>query len=107
MNTPAKAKSVAARIETLLAETDDPQYRVAKRGGCVSCDPGVCTVCGHIFTGEVYRIEHPDNGRRVFSDRAIHYLMHGIFSYETGWVVRGTPVVVDLDIDDLAAFFRL
>jgi hypothetical protein len=64
-------------------------------------------VCDHVFAGEVHQIEDSENGKRVLSDRAIHYPGHGICSYETGWIVRGTPILVDLDLDDLGAFFGM
>ncbi len=98
------AKEIADAIQAALCKPGCAGFTVSKRGGCAACDPGSCFVCGYLFTGEVFQIDHPTLGRRVLSDKAIHYLGHGIHRYQTGYVVRGEPVVVDLDLEELAAY---
>jgi len=43
----------------------------------------------------------------VISDRTVHFLEHGITRYETGYVVRGEPVSVDIDVEELARYLDL
>jgi hypothetical protein len=83
------------------------RFRVTVRGGCVACDPGVCTECGHLLTGETYTIAHLTHGQRVISDRAVHYLGHGITQYATGYVVHDEPVIVEMDLEELAQYLDL
>jgi hypothetical protein len=80
---------------------------VTVRGGCKICDPGVCPECGHLFRGETIQIDHAVLGKRCISDRTVHFLMHGITHYETGYVIRGEPVTVDIDVEDLAKYLDL
>jgi hypothetical protein len=82
------------------------RYTATREGGCLSCDPGACWVCGYIFSGERIVIRHINKGERVLSDKALHLLSHGIVRYQTHYVVRGEPVVVDLDVDELAGYLR-
>jgi len=82
-------------------------YAVTVRGGCAACDPGACRECGHLFTGEIFTIEHLTRGKRVISDRTVHYLGHGITRYETGYIVRGEPVIVEIDLEELAGYLDL
>lgn len=82
-------------------------YTVSVRGGCAACDPGACSECGYLFTGELFTIEHMTRGKRVVSDRTVHYLGHGITRYETGYVVRGEPVIVEIDLEELAGYLDL
>jgi hypothetical protein len=37
----------------------------------------------------------------------VHYLGHGITRYETGYIVRGEPVVVEIDLEELAGYLDL
>lgn len=83
------------------------RYTVTRTGGCIACDPGACPLCGHLFTGEIIRIAHVTRGRRNLSDKAVHYLSHGLSRYETAYLVRGEPVIVDLDLDELAGYLDL
>jgi len=82
-------------------------FTVSVRGGCAACDPGACSQCGHLFTGEIFAIEHLTRGKRVISDRTVHYLGHGITRYETGYIVRGEPVIVEIDLEELAEYLDL
>ena len=82
-------------------------FAVSKQSGCLACDPGACPECGYLFTGEVIVISHKTKGKRTLSDRAIHYLSHGIAHYQTDYVVHGEPVTVDLDLDELASYLDL
>ena len=82
-------------------------FTVSVRGGCAACDPGACSQCGHLFTGEIFTIEHLTRGKRVISDRTVHYLGHGITRYETEYIVRGEPVVVEIDLEELAGYLDL
>lgn len=82
-------------------------FSVSVRGGCAACDPGACNRCGQLFTGEIFTIEHLTRGRRVISDRTVHFLEHGITRYETGYIVRGEPVIVEIDVEELATYLDL
>jgi hypothetical protein len=82
-------------------------YKVTKRGGCAACDPGTCPECGYLFTGEIFQIEHRSRGKRNVSDRAVHYLSHGMSCYQTGYVIRGEPVTVELNLEELASYLDL
>jgi len=82
-------------------------FAVTVRGGCTACDPGACSECGYLFTGEILTIDHLTRGRRVISDRMVHYLSHGITRYETGYVVHGEPVIVEIDLEELAGYLDL
>lgn len=99
--TPARGRSPQA------APAAERSYIVVKEGGCLACDPGDCWECGYLFTGERVVIRHAVKGERVLSDRALHLLSHGIIRYATRYVVRGQAVVVDLDLDELAAYVDL
>lgn len=82
-------------------------FTVSRRAGCLACDPGSCPECGYLFTGELVTIEHRLKGKLTLSDKAIHYLSHGITRYQTGYIVRGEPVIVDLDLEELAGYLDL
>jgi hypothetical protein len=97
-----RARRLASAIEA-AAESGAIQVR----GGCASCDPGACPECGCLFTGAIYQISHPLLGRRNLTDRAVHYLGHGISRYTTAYLVRGEPVEVRLDLDGLERFLDL
>jgi hypothetical protein len=102
------AHRVAEAIEQALARGQaGVDVAVTVRGGCRNCEPGVCPECGHLFTGETLTIENPTLGKRAVSDRAAHYLKHGILRYRTGYVVHGEPVVVDIDVEELARYLNL
>jgi len=83
------------------------RFTIRRRGGCAACDPGACTVCGYLFTGTVIEITHCSRGRRTLSDRAVHYLAHGMAHYPTAYVVRNAVVDVTLDLEELAGFLDL
>jgi hypothetical protein len=96
--------------EHLASEQDSsrlPRFTVTRESGCLSCDPGACWVCGYLFTGERITIRHVSKGERVISDRTLHLLSHGVVRYKTQYVVRGEPVIVDLDLDELAGYLDL
>jgi hypothetical protein len=108
MNRIERAKQIAeAIVQGRGGWPVGARFSVWVRGGCAACDPGACDRCGHLFTGEVYTIEHLERGRRVISDRTVHYLTHGINRYETGYVVHGEPVVVEIDVEELATYLDL
>jgi hypothetical protein len=112
MSQDTRARRIAQAIEQLLLAPagDDAVaggFKVSRRCGCVACNPGVCSYCGHVFTGEVIEISHASKGKRVLSDKAVHYLAHGVTTYETGWTIRGQPVVVDLDVEEVASYLDL
>ena len=83
------------------------RFTVSRQGGCLACDPGACSECGYLFSGERIIINHAVQGERVISDRTLHLLTHGISKYQTKYVVYGEPVVVDLDLDELASYLDL
>lgn len=89
------------------AEPGPKYFTVTRRAGCLACDPGSCPECGYLFTGELVTIEHRLKGKLTLSDRAIHYLSHGITRYRTDYIVRGEPVIVDLDLEELAGYLEL
>lgn len=88
-------------------ELGQENFTVIRQGCCLSCDPGVCPVCGYLFTGETVVIQHRVHGKFALSDRAIHYLTHGITHYQTSYIVRGEPVSVELDLELLASYLDL
>lgn len=102
------AQQVADVIER-ARETSHAGLRVlvTARGGCKGCDPGCCPECGHVFTGEAITIDHAVLGKRTISDRTVHFLKHGITHYETGYVIQGEPVMVDIDVEELARYLDL
>ena len=83
------------------------RFTITKENGCLSCDPGACWECGYLFSGERITIRHISKGERVISDRTLHLLSHGIVRYKTQYVVHGEPVIVDLDLDELADYLDL
>jgi hypothetical protein len=107
MDEATRAKQIAQAIQEAMDKPIQGNYSVLRHGGCASCDPGSCPECGFLFTGEVITIDHKIRGKRTLSDRTIHYLSHGITHYQTGYVVRGEPVVVDLNLDELAGYLDL
>ena len=102
-----RARRIAQVIQETMGKPSTGNFTVTSRGGCVSCDPGVCPECGYLFTGDIITIEHETKGKRTLSDKAIHYLSHGIVSYKTGYVINGETVVVDLDPDEIASYLDL
>ncbi len=112
MDTEQRARQIARLIlysQQPVTVIRDPSrsYTVTKRGGCAACDPSVCPVCGYLFTGEIFQIEHRSQGKRNVSDRAVHFLSHGMSHCRTGYVVRGEPVTVKLDLEELASYLDL
>ena len=107
MDAAERARQIVQTIEVALVKPRQAHFTVTKRGGCAACDPGACAVCGYLFTGDVFQIDHPVEGKRVLSDKAIHYLAHGIHRYETGWVIHGEAVIVDLDVEELAHYLDI
>ena len=107
MNQAERARQIAQVIEEALEESPQGNFTVTNQGGCAACDPGSCPECGFLFTGDVITIDHKTKGKRTLSDRAIHYLSHGVTHYQTGYIVRGEPVIVDLNLDELAGYLDL
>jgi hypothetical protein len=103
----AVGASAAERPVSELKASRLVPFTVTRETGCLSCNPGVCWVCGYLFTGERIIIRHVTKGERVLSDRTLHLLSHGIVRYKTQYVVRGEPVIVDLDLDELAGYLDL
>lgn len=91
----------------LVVSTLSDEFTITGQGGCVACDPGACPVCGFLFTGAIYTIRHRVLGKRVLSDKTIHYLAHGITRYLTGYIVLGQPVEVVLDVNELERYLGL
>jgi hypothetical protein len=102
-----RARHIAQVIHETMGKPPSGNFTVTTRGGCVSCDPGSCPECGYLFTGDIITIEHQTKGKRTLSDKAIHYLSHGIISYKTGYVINGETVIVDLDPDEIASYLDL
>jgi hypothetical protein len=119
VNDPDRARQIARTIEVhaearpelagapALGWPVGERFIVTKRTGCAACDPGACCVCGYLFTGEIIEIAHVEHGRRTLSDRAVHYLSHGMERYPTSYVVRGEAVDVSLDLEELVGFLDL
>lgn len=127
MNQAERARQIAQRLQEALLEAvigipaeacspgkaeigarqDSRSFTVSRRAGCLACDPGSCPECGYLFTGELVTIEHRLKGKLTLSDKAIHYLAHGITHYQTSYIVRGEPVIVDLDLEELAGYLDL
>jgi len=107
MDAEKRAREISSVIEMASQGAENDHFAVTTRGGCGACDPGACRECGYLFSGEIFVIEHDTRGKRVLSDKTVHYLAHGITRYETGYVVHGAPVVVDLDVEELAAYLDL
>jgi hypothetical protein len=102
-----RARQIAQIVEQALGAPPSGIFTVTKRGGCASCDPGACPECGYLFTGDIITIEHTTKGNRTVTEKAIHYLSHGITCYQTNYVVRGEPVVVELNLEELASYLDL
>jgi len=103
-----RAQRIAAAI--LAALLDAPagaRYRVTKREACSGCPSSACTECGANLPGDVFIITHQTRGKRHLSDKAVHYLGHGRTHYETGYVYRGEPVAVDLNLAELEGYLDL
>jgi len=103
----ARAKQIAQVIQQAIENPCPGDFTVTSHVGCASCDPGSCPECGFLFTGDIITINHKIRGKRTLSDKAVHYLSHGITHYQTGYVVRGEPVVVDLNLNELAGYLDL
>ncbi len=103
-----RAKRLAAAIlNGLQRAPEGAAYRVTRRDACTGCPPGTCAECGAVLPGDVYIITHHARGKRHLSDKAVHYLGHGLTHYETGYVYRGEPVTVDLSLDELERYLDL
>ena len=104
----ARAQHLGAAILSGLSEpSPEAPYKVAKRGACSGCPPGSCEVCGVSLPGDVYIITHQVKGKRHLSDKAVHYLGHGLTHYSTGYMYKGEAVTVDLSLDELEAYVSL
>lgn len=97
----------AAIIAGLAGAPAGARYAVTKRSACSGCPPGACTVCGLSLPGDVFIVTHHVKGKRHLSDKAVHYLGHGLTHYETGYIYRGEPVTVDLSLDELEGYLGL
>lgn len=97
----------AAILDGLAVPPPDVAYKVTKRGACSGCPPGACDICGVSLPGDVYIINHPSRGKRHLSDKAVHYLGHGRTHYATGYLYRGEPVTVDLNLEELEPYLDL
>lgn len=109
-STPEPVAITAPTPESPVSEQESSRlarFTVTKESGCLSCDPGACWECGYLFSGERITIRHISKGERVMSDRTLHLLSHGIVRYKTQYVVHGEPVIVDLDLDELAGYLDL
>ncbi len=73
---------------------------------CTGCPSSACAVCGVVLPGDVIIIHHQVKGKRHLSDKAVHYLSHGLTHYETGYIYRGEPVTVDLDLSELEGYLQ-
>src|SRR5512143_639498 len=107
MDEAVRARQIAGAIQAALETPPTGNFTVIKRVGCASCDPGACPECGFLFTGETFTIVHTLKGKRTLSDKAVHYLSHGLVRYRTSYVVHGEPVVVDLNLDELASYLDM
>jgi hypothetical protein len=121
MDDEARARAIAHIIQQRMEQTPEIEpagaattswpvgvrFIVTRRGGCAACDPGACSVCGYLFTGQNIEITHCTRGRRTLSDRAVHYLSHGMARYSTAYVVRGETVDVTINLEELAGFLDL
>ena len=107
MDEAERARHVAQIIQNALGKPPTGNFAVTSQGGCTSCDPGSCPECGYLFAGDRITIDHKTKGNRTISDKALHYLSHGITRYQTHYVVHGEPVVVELDLDELASYLDL
>ncbi len=111
-----RARQIGQAIEARLrrdesggAPPEQPaRYSVYRQGaGCVGCDPSPCPICGYLFMGEAIVIQHETRGKRVLSDKGLHYLLHGIVTYYTSYIVHGEHVNVTLDLEELSGYLDL
>jgi hypothetical protein len=102
-----RARHIAQIIQNALGQPPAGNFTVTSQGGCTSCDPGSCPECGYLFTGDRITIAHKTKGNRTISDKALHYLSHGVTCYQTNYVVQGMPVTVELNLDELASYLDL
>ena len=85
MNTTERAGQIVEALQQARAGWPiGATFTVNVRGGCAACDPGACSQCGHLFTGEIFTIEHLTRGKRVISDRTVHYLDNVRFVIASG-----------------------
>ena len=63
-------------------------FTVSVRGGCAACDPGACGECGHLFTGEIFTIEHLTRGKRVITDRTRKEMQKILAEIQSGKFAR-------------------
>lgn len=102
-----RARRISAAILHALATPGEAlSYRVTKRNACTGCPSSACAVCGAVLPGDVIIIQHQVKGKRHLSDKAVHYLGHGLIHYETGYIYRDEPVTVDLDLSELEGYLR-
>ncbi len=102
-----RAKGLSAAILRGLASPGEARsYRVTKRNACTGCPSSECAVCGVVLPGDVIIVHHQVKGKRHLSDKAVHYLGHGLTHYETGYIYRGEPVAVDLDLNELEGYLQ-
>src|SRR5512133_450824 len=102
-----RARGISATIlHGLAAPGEAVSYRVTKRDACTGCPSSACAVCGAVLPGDVIIVHHKVKGKRHLSDKAVHYLGHGMVHYETGYIYRGEPVTVDLDLNELEGYLQ-
>ncbi len=107
-NEQERALRISQAIEIALAQpAGNGRYTVTKRNACAACPPSACKECGLALPGDVIILNHSVKGKRHLSDKAVHYLGHGLTRYQTGYVYRGEPVVVDLDLSELEGYLDL
>jgi hypothetical protein len=103
-----RALRIARTLEAALSQPPARgDYLVTRLPACGSCPPFVCAECGCPLPGDAIVIEHVQRGRRRLSDKAMHYLGHGMTSYLTGYVHQDKAVMVDLDLDTLETYLSL
>jgi hypothetical protein len=103
-----RARRVSAAIlDGLATPGASAHFKVTKRDACTGCPSSACAVCGAVLPGAVYIVTHAERGKRHLSDKAVHYMGHGLVHYETGYIYRGEPVTVDLDLAELEGYLDL
>jgi hypothetical protein len=107
MATCEKARQVAAAIERAIGVANSARFSVVLRDSRTSSDRTFCTSCNRQFTSVSYIIEHREHGRCAVSEKTVHYLAHGMTRYETGYVVDGRQVMVEIDPEDLRKYVDL
>jgi hypothetical protein len=107
MNIDQRARAIAAQIQQARPAARNGDVRVTSHSVGSPLHGERCTLCGYRFTGDTYIVERSARGRRAISERSVHYLAHGLATHETGDIMDGEPVRVEIDLASWERFLSL